>query len=115
MGFRTIVGLNNDFAHEWQHDPKLGDKIWEASCRMNRQPNQFDNEFRFGQVIEQVHADTQTVFIAEHYGGQALVHGHWYRNQTPEQRNLELLKAFADKLGYRVSKKPVQTAREAGL
>ncbi len=107
MGFRIILGLNNDYAHEWQHDPKLGEKIWDAASRWTPRTDHRDFEFRYGQVIEQVHADTQSLIITEHYGGQVMTGTHWWRNQTPEERNLELLKAFAEKLGYRVSKKPI--------
>ena len=115
MGFRTVLALSNDLAQEWENDPKLGRKIWEASCRWNRKGDQSGYEFHYGQIIEQVHADCQTLIIAEHYGGKPVAHWSWHAGQTEEDRNLRLLKELADKLGYRVSKKPVQTAHEAGL
>ena len=105
MGFRTVVVLNNDLAHEWENDPTLGRQIWMAACTMGRE-DQGIHALRYGQVIEQVHADTQTVAFLDGCGGKAVAHYHWYCGQTEEQKNLQLLKTLADKLGYRVSKKP---------
>jgi len=107
MGFRTVVVLNNDQAHEWESDLSLGRQIWMASCTLGRKDPGI-HEFQYGQVVEQVHADTQTVAFLDGYGGKAVAHYHWYCGQTEEQKNLQLLKALADKLGYRVSKKPVK-------
>lgn len=112
MGFRTVVVLNNDQASEWEKDPELGRKIFLAASMQ-----QFGHEdgtdlarrtLPYGQAIEQVHADTQTVAFLDGYGGKAVAWSHWYRSQTEEQKNLEMLKALADKLGYRVVKKPTK-------
>ncbi len=114
MGFRTIVALSNDQAHEWQKDPLLGEKIWQASCELfsPRETGLPKGWLGYGSVIEQVHADTQTVIFADGYGGKPMAHSHWYSGQTEEQKELAMLKALADKLGYRVSiKSDVKLAR----
>ena len=106
MGFRTVVVLNNDLANEWENDPELGKKIFHAASAKHWGGKNDQDYFQYGDTIEQVHADTQTVAFLDGYGGTAVAHSFWHRGQTEEQKNLEMLKALADKLGYRVSKKP---------
>lgn len=101
MGFRTVVVLNNDQAHQWEHDPLLGQKIWETSCRVNQESKRFE----YGQIIEQVHADVQTVALLDGYGGQAVAHDHWRGHEDFDTHKLRMLKRFADELGYSVRKK----------
>ena len=59
MGYRTVVILNNDESSDWRKDEKLGDLISQASCGVHHQPK----GFRYGTVVECVHADTQTIGI----------------------------------------------------
>jgi len=106
MGFRTVVVLNNDLADKWESDPQLGRQIWMASCAIGR--SDLSHEFKYGQIVEQVHADLQTLAVLDGYSGNAVAHTHWNRGQTDEVRNLALLKEFADKMGYRISKKPTR-------
>lgn len=106
MGFRTVVVLNNDRAHEWEHDPKLGEKIWEASCYLGRERERF----QYGQIVEQVHADVQTVALLDGYGGRAVAHDHWHGHIDPEEHKLKMLKRFAAEMGYSVRKKPQKKA-----
>ena len=111
MGFRTVVVLSNDRAHEWENDPELGRKIMHAgSMKSCGYPERARDELPYGTVLEQVHADTQTVAILDGYSGEAMAHTHWFQNQTDEQRDLACLKALAEKLGYRVSKTPAKKA-----
>lgn len=104
MGFRTVVVLNNDQSHEWENDPELGKKIWRGSWNLGR-PLTADC-FQYGQIVEQIHADVQTLAVLDGYGASLVARTHWNRNQTEEDRNLELLKSLAEKMGYRISKKP---------
>lgn len=110
MGFRTVVVLNNDQAHEWQNDPELGKKIMQAGYLRGWSKVWFeqhpDERLQYGEVIEQVHADTQTVAFLDGYGGKAMAYSHWFRGETEDQKNLKMLKSLADSLGYRISKKP---------
>ncbi len=106
MGFRTVVVLNNDQHHEWSNDVNLGKKISEQMFQLRgAQPlNTFG--LRYGYVIECTHADTQSLALLEHYNGRIITTTHWWRDKTEEQTELELIKAAADKLGYRLAKKP---------
>ena len=109
MGFRTVVVLSNDQAHEWQRDPELGNKIFHAAskqwCGGEEGKQRARQELPYGEIVEQVHADCQTLAVLDGYSGQAIVHTHWARNQTEESRNLALLKELANFLGYSVRKK----------
>lgn len=107
MGFRTVIVLNNDTAHIWENDPELGKKIFHAasmkSCGI-------ENRFEYGDALEQVHADVQTLAVLDGYSGEVVTRTHWHTGQTTEQRDIALLKAMAEKLGYRVSKKSIKTS-----
>lgn len=99
MGFRTVVVLSNDFSHEWENDPALGKKIMHSAVHR-------DHHFQYGQVVEQVHGDQQTLAVLDGYGGEAVAFGGWHTGQTKATRDVDLLKDLARRLGYRVSKNP---------
>lgn len=98
MGYRTVVVLSNDSAHLWTKDPELGQKVFDAGFQQA-------TTFPYGEVVEQVHADTQTLAVLDAYGGHELVHTSWHPGQTKEARDLVLLQKLADKLGYVISRK----------
>lgn len=108
MGFRTVVMLSNDYAHEWEHDPKLGEKIARA---MNYANGEVENGNArvgaYGMVVQCVHADTQTIAVLDGYTSfDAVAHKGWQRDESAEAVALRLLKEAADKFGYRLAKKP---------
>lgn len=112
MGFRTVVMLNNDFSDKWANDPKLGEKIQYAmnfanSSRPDRKREA--NIDSYGRVVECVHADTQTLVRLDHYTGFDPV-SYTSRRYGPstEQDMIDLLKSAADKLGYKLIKKPAK-------
>jgi len=109
MGYRTVVVFNNDQTHEWEKDPELGQKIRDDMFRRANE-RYTPLELIGGRVVECVHADVQTLAAFDGYDGFVLAHSHWVRGETPEQRQLKLLKELANKLGYRVSKLPVRKA-----
>lgn len=102
MGYRTVVMLSNDYAHEWENDPKLGKKIALAM-------NGVDDKRRvgaYGLVAECVHADTQTLAVLDGYTKfNPLAYKGWTTNEADEETALHLLKDAADTLGYRLVKK----------
>lgn len=102
MGFRTVVVLSNDQAHQWQKDAELGEKIWIAAADKN-------SRLEYGEIVEQVHADTQSLAILDGYGGSVVAQTWWNREQTPETLERDLLKSLAAKHGYRLSKLPKKT------
>lgn len=107
MGFRTVVVLSNDRSSEWQNDPQLGNKIFHAAsmAQWARDQDGARDTLPYGHIVEQVHADTQTVAFLDGYSGKAVAHEHWHRGQTEDQKNLAMLKALAGVLGYRVVRK----------
>jgi hypothetical protein len=113
MGFRTVVVLSNDMAHEWQNDPELGNKIWHTAA-IGRDASRFsDNNSlgSYGEVVEQVHGDRQSLIIADGYSGHVVTGANWHRDQTTHDRDLDLLKSMAEKLGYRVAKKQQKVSK----
>lgn len=105
MGFRTVVMLNNDLAHEWSKDPELGLKIHHDMSLFGYNRDRYDTRLgSLGRVTEVVHADVQTLVVLEHYSNWTpLSMMQWYPDQ--QNRDLELLKRAAEELGYRLVKR----------
>jgi hypothetical protein len=106
MGFRTVVVLYNDHCSEWQNDPELGRKIIAGMNHTHEKEWGNPSDLRYGRVVECEHADTQTVAVLDSYSFTPLAYSFWRRDEKNEDRNVRLLKELADKLGYRVIKKP---------
>ena len=106
MGFRTLVVFNNDRASTWEIDPDLGKKIARDMFKYGEERTSLEQIG--GKVVECVHADLQTLVIADGYDARPVAHTHWYRGQSQADQELALLHELANKLGYRVSKKPVK-------
>lgn len=105
MGYRTVLTLSNDEAHAWTNDPELGRKIMAAASIAPHSPDRAREFLPYGTIIEQVHADTQTVAFLDGYSGKPMAYSHWHRAQSNESRDLEMLKALAEEMGYRIVKK----------
>ncbi len=107
MGYRTVVVFNNDQTSEWENDPELGRKIAQD---MHKRDDGRSTPLNIigGEVLECVHADTQTLAILDGYSGRVVVRTHWFRGQTQEGQELTLLKELAEKHGYRIAKKPAK-------
>ena len=109
MGYRTIVALCNDRSSAWNYDPDLGRKIMAISAARE---DRNGDALRIGlSLVECEHADTQSLIIADGYEAKAYAHTNWYQGDTGEARDLRLLKELADRLGYRVTKKPSNAKR----
>lgn len=105
MGFRTVVMLNNDTAHQWEDDPKLGQKIAQAmnGAGQFNGTNSIDN---YGHVVECVHCDSQTIAVLSEYSNFAPIGARgWNKGETDEEVKIALLKAAAEKLGFSLVKK----------
>jgi hypothetical protein len=99
MGFRTVVILNNDQAHEWEKDPELGRKIFHAANLLQAP------RFPYGNVVECTHTDTQTIGIIDSIDFTPLAYDSWNRDETKGEVNIKMLREAADKLGYRLVRK----------
>ena len=106
MGYRTVVVLYNDFQHEWSKDPELGAKIARAASYAMGDGQNTRTEMNFGRVVENCHADQETLAIFDSYSMIPLAHARWSRTQSYEDMSLQLLKSAAEKMGYRLVKKP---------
>jgi len=102
MGYRTVVMLSNDRAHEWANDPELGQKI---NLAMNSVGHKERSDLGYGRVVECVHADTVTLATLNFYEGFSPLAYTGYTDKNPE---VNLLKQAADSLGYRLVKKSVK-------
>ena len=108
MGFRTVVMLNNDRTDEWSKDPALGQRIQQAMNNTHSEdrwgPRSAD--FGYGRVVECTHADVQTLVRLDRYTGFEPV-AYTSRSSGPSNDDdmVRLLKAAADKMGYRLIKK----------
>lgn len=102
MGYRTVVMLSNDYAHEWENDQNLGKKI---ALAMNGVGDK-RRVGTYGLVAECVHADTQTLAVLDGYTKfNPLAYKGWTTNEADEEIAQRLLKDAADILGYRLVKK----------
>ena len=110
MGFRIVVVLSNDQMHEWSKDPALGAKIVEASSYRALPPSFRSQALPYGDVVQVAHADTQSVIACDGYSGWMIASTNWYAGQTTNDKHLQMLKAHAEALGYRVVKKPTKVA-----
>lgn len=108
MGFRTVVMLSNDQEHEWSKDAELGAKISRAMNHVGESNGTRNAGVGgYGQVVECVHADSQTLAVLDGYTSMEIVGGKaWTRGESKDEIALSLLKISAMKLGYRLSKIP---------
>ena len=106
MGNRTVVVLYNDQASEWEKDADLGRKI---GIGMNHVYMTGKSDPRadlgYGRVVECSHADTHTLALLEGYRFNPVAFGFWQRNERFEDIQEKMLRAWADRLGYRLVKK----------
>lgn len=99
MGYRTVVVLINDQAHEWMKDPELGKKI---SMAMNGRRG--GEDLGYGRVVECCHADQQTLAVIDSYNFTGIAHGYWSGNETDVETQRKLLADAASKIGYKLIK-----------
>lgn len=109
MGFNTTVMICNDAWSAVLADPKgFVDKIHEGMGRVTiNKPFDFGlgNHVNGFQVVANQHADVTTLVAIG--GNHASILGFTrFINHHEEEGQVFLLKMLAEKLGYRVSKKP---------
>lgn len=97
MGYRTVVVLNNDEAHNWGKDPELGSKILAASHRTG--------VFTGGKVVECVHADEQSLVVLDSLSSYCLATSHWNMGEDQVDVQLKLLEQAAADFGFELRRK----------
>ncbi|RQR87680.1 hypothetical protein DIE10_06225 [Burkholderia sp. Bp9011] len=110
MGFRTVVMLSNDMAHQWGKDATLGAKIARAMNYANDKDRKDMAAISgYGAVVECIHADSQTLAMLDGYTSFKRIDSqHWMRGEDDNSAIVRLLKSAADKLGYRLVRKPTK-------
>lgn len=98
MGYRTVVILSNNLAHVWEKDASLGEKIMIAASRP-------DAHFEYGDIIEQVHCDVQSLVAIDSMTGYKMSTTNWYIGQDHQKIKLQLLENAAEAMGYKLVKK----------
>jgi len=110
MGYRTVVILYNDQAHEWENDPKLGEKISRAmhEVAQRSEPSSLSYStgasIHYGNVVECAHADGETLAMIESYSFYPLAYGSWHSGKSIIKQKLELLTRAAETMGYHLVK-----------
>lgn len=106
MGFRTVVMLCNDQAHEWEKDAELGRKIAGAMNHASSASREhLASVGGYGRVVECVHADNQTLAILDGYTFfNGIAAKGWVAGEAREEIATKLLKEAAKSLGYRLVK-----------
>ena len=105
MGFRTTVVFNNDHLELLIQDPNIGRRIYQAVTGYG-----YDHDGslqQLGEVVEQAHADhTKLIILGKggSFSADVLANSHW---NAPDIE-MTLLKEAADRLGYKLTKKPIK-------
>lgn len=105
MGYRTVISLTNDAANYWEKDPELGRLIMIAAMNGRGGNIRGLNGSNYGEVVQCAHADVNSLIEFTGYSGKYIIGSHWRSGETEESRRLELLKSFADSMGYAIRKK----------
>jgi len=109
MGYRTVVMLNNDRAHEWSKDPTLGREIMLNMHDCNQNGSELPHGY--GSVVECTHADNITIAALDGYTDfKGLGFGSCGYGPTTDEHILQAFKMAAFKLGYRLVKLPTKKA-----
>lgn len=107
MGYRTVVMLYNDQAGQWTNDPELGRKIQhKMNFGMPLETRHQDVDFGYGHVVHCQHADSQDIGIFDNYRYVRLGNSAWRPNEATTDMQVRLLKEAAERLGYRLVKRP---------
>lgn len=98
MGYRTVVMLQNDLADKWIDDTALGHRIYRDSMSNTDRSRGFS-------IVECTHNDVNTLVEITASGSNILASNNWRSGQTDQDRQLDLLKRFADSMGYTIRRK----------
>ena len=116
MGFRTLVLLNNDAQLDWENGP-LGKQI---ACAQHGAFGAKQGDLGYaGTVVQCCHADQESLFFVEGLGAHELRYGTLTEGTDHAVANskqltfkaVETLKAVADRLGYKLIKKPLKAKK----
>lgn len=102
MGWVSTIVINNDRLADVENDTEFGKKVAQSVRKLSVVPGSVTIAHG-AEAIEQHHADyTTPVLVGGHSPGEAVPVQVYYR---VEDHQLEVVKMWADKLGYRLVKK----------
>lgn len=108
MGHNTSFMFLNDCFATIQNDPDFGKRVAEAIQKGFGKTNVdviASNGQTVGQMIESHHADTTTLLaVGGNYGTK--LGEFWGFSHHTKEAQVHILKEYADKLGYKIVKKP---------
>lgn len=119
MGYNTTVVILNDAIHQIKDDPEFGKNLHDAVLGLAL-PEKYRSRYvpsghhcNAAEVIEHHHADgIKLVAVGANTGWDLEVEVHYTEAHKPGTALQEvLLRALADKLGYRVARKPQSRRR----
>lgn len=109
MGWNTTVMICNDSLHAIESDAEFGknlaNAIKKASCYNKPVDVSAGSYCNAASVIESHHADGTALVAVGGNHGTKLGEFYYVGHHHTDDGQVALLKALADKLGYRVSKK----------
>jgi len=113
MGFNTTIVIHNDALGELKENPDIGKRLFHkilqaGTGRKENEVPRWQRSFGPGFVVETHHAD-DTALIAVGGNDATILHMSRHSHHT-EEHQIELLREWADRLGYRISKKPGKKA-----
>jgi len=104
VAYRTVVILYNDDSKEWIADPELGRKIAQAAAIRTTgivYPDLAQQGLSYGEVVECIHADTDTLAYISNYRFVPLARLPFpLHASTVIDPDVELLRAAAKKMGF---------------
>lgn len=110
MGFKTTIVISNDRLYDIRRDAEaFVEEITRMAggCLTTKRAlelKQYPHFYGLCDVVDVSHADTATLVMVSDYSGEILA--HWNARKRDDAGKLAILKEAADKLGYRLSKKP---------
>lgn len=112
MGYDATIVINMDAVDQIKQDHKFGEKVYEACCQVSasgkKQIGISSGCYSSAAVaVDCHHMDWHQVMIIGGRGAIVCNAGtHWKQDETDDDVQIRALKDWADKLGYRLSKKP---------
>ncbi len=111
MGFNTTVVILNDSLYDIENDPDFGKNLAIAINTLSGQSGPISvpsgGSGRAASVIETHHSDYAVLIVTGCNSGNNMgtifPHG-----RVTDDKDVKILRGLADKLGYRIAKKPIK-------
>jgi hypothetical protein len=105
MGYMTTLVILNDHLHSIRDDEKFGMKVYDAILKCGSRGEEIFWSGNGVQVIESHHADERVLLVVGGNCAQVLNHTYGFADWRKPDVQETILREFAEKLGFIVSKK----------